>query len=487
MKDEHETKQPLTNESAELRQRIAELETVETGDKRVENATQWNRMWLPTAGMFVLLCILVCLTEILDLPHLLLGAPRTPINWQEAIIETALILTVGLFTILKLIHDITERKRAEEALRESEKRYRDLIESTYDMIQSVAPDGRFVFVNRAWLETLGYTEAELPSQNLWKIIHPESLPHCQKVFSRVMDGEPIRNVQATFVTKDGKSILVEGNATGRYVGGKLVATHGFFRDITERKRAEEALKEAQRYTRGLIEANMDALVTISAEGKISDVNRATELITGMSRQEIIGMDFSNYFTDPGAARKGYQQVFRDGYVRDYPLEVKHRDGKVTPVVYNASVYKDARGRIAGVFAAARDITERKRAEEALRQYAERLRILHEIDQAILAAWSPEEIAQAACERIRQLVPCQRASIAVFDLEADQAIVLVADVNAESHVETGTRLPLAAYSALDVVRRGPARYVEDIRALPERPPVVQQLLRVVKICQTATHD
>jgi len=137
------------------------------------------------------------------------------------------------------------------------------------------------------------------------------------------------------------------------------------------KQAETALKVAQRYTRGLIEANLDALVTISAKGKITDVNIATELITGMSRKEIIGTDFSNYFTDPNAARKGYQQVFRDGYIRDYSLEIKHRDGRVTPVLYNASVYKDAQGNIAGVFAAARNITERKQAEAALQESEEK--------------------------------------------------------------------------------------------------------------------
>ncbi|MBW2038544.1 MAG: PAS domain S-box protein [Deltaproteobacteria bacterium] len=126
------------------------------------------------------------------------------------------------------------------------------------------------------------------------------------------------------------------------------------------------------YTRGLFEANLDALVTLSAEGKITDVNRAMELITGLSSKELIGTDFSNYFIDPDAARKVYQQVFRDNYVRDYPLEIKHRDGRVTPVLYNASVYKDAQGRVAGVFAAARDITERRRAEEALKQSAEQL-------------------------------------------------------------------------------------------------------------------
>ncbi|MBC8198488.1 MAG: PAS domain S-box protein [Desulfobacterales bacterium] len=140
----------------------------------------------------------------------------------------------------------------------------------------------------------------------------------------------------------------------------------------ESKQSEEALKELQRYTHGLIEINLDALVTISAEGKITDINHATELITGISREEIIGTDFSNYFTEAETANRGYQQVFRDGYVRDYPLEIKHRDGRIIPVFYNASVYKNAQGRVTGVFAAARDMTEIKRAEEQIKEYSQKL-------------------------------------------------------------------------------------------------------------------
>ncbi len=152
---------------------------------------------------------------------------------------------------------------------------------------------------------------------------------------------------------------------GNNYGKKL---SGF--ELMERKKAEEELKESQRYTRALIEACLDPLVTISPEGRITDVNHATELVTGNPREKLIGSDFSGYFTDPQKARQGYKQVFKEGYVRDYPLEIEHRDGKVTPVLYNASVYYDAKGAVAGVFAAARDITERKKAEELLRNAEE---------------------------------------------------------------------------------------------------------------------
>ena len=120
-----------------------------------------------------------------------------------------------------------------------------------------------------------------------------------------------------------------------------------------------------RYPRSLIEASLDLLVTIAPDGKITDVNEATEKVTGRKRNELIGSDFSGYFTQPAKAKEGYEQVFNKGTVRDYPLELRHKNGKTTPVLYNASVYKDKSGDIVGVFAAARDITEIKRIEEAL--------------------------------------------------------------------------------------------------------------------------
>jgi PAS domain S-box-containing protein len=117
-------------------------------------------------------------------------------------------------------------------------------------------------------------------------------------------------------------------------------------------------KESQ-YTRSLIEASLDPFVTISLEGKITDVNEASIKITGILRTKLIGTDFSDYFTEKEKAKKGYEQVFEKGFVADYPLTIKHIDGKLTDVLYNASVYKDENGDVLGVFAAARDVTAQK--------------------------------------------------------------------------------------------------------------------------------
>jgi PAS domain S-box-containing protein len=112
-----------------------------------------------------------------------------------------------------------------------------------------------------------------------------------------------------------------------------------------------ARKQASQYVRSLIEASLDPLVTISAEGKITDVNEGLIKVTGMARGKLIGTDFSDYFTEPEKARGGYQQVFAKGFVTDYPLTIRHQDGHLTHVLYNASVYRDVSGNVLGVFGA----------------------------------------------------------------------------------------------------------------------------------------
>jgi len=139
--------------------------------------------------------------------------------------------------------------------------------------------------------------------------------------------------------------------------------------LVEKRRIAEELRTASLYTRSLIEASLDPLVTISPEGKVTDVNAATEKVTGRSRFELIGTDFSDYFTEPHMARAGYLQVFSRGFVTDYPLAIRHQDGHITEVLYNATTYRNEAGEVLGVFAAARDITERKRAEAELTRLA----------------------------------------------------------------------------------------------------------------------
>ncbi len=172
--------------------------------------------------------------------------------------------------------------------------------------------------------------------------------------------------ELTYIRKDGSrfpavvSVTALRDDQSKIIGYLLIGT-----DNTARKQADDKLRTASQYARSLIEASLDPLVTISPEGKITDVNAGSVKVTGVPREKLIGTDFSNYFTEPEKAREGYQQVFAKGFVTDYPLTIRHEDGRLTDVLYNASVYKDVQGNVLGVFAAARDITARMQAEKAL--------------------------------------------------------------------------------------------------------------------------
>jgi len=152
--------------------------------------------------------------------------------------------------------DVTEERKVERELRESEERYKDLFENANDMIQSVDRNGKFLYVNRKWLETLGYTREEVKKLTLWDILRKDQIPHCMKVFKKVCRGEAVEHVETVFVTKDGKEIQVEGNANAHFKDGKFATTRGIFRDISKRKKMEENLKESERIMGELYETSM---------------------------------------------------------------------------------------------------------------------------------------------------------------------------------------------------------------------------------------
>ena len=147
--------------------------------------------------------------------------------------------------LVRAIHYAIERKQAETALRESEERYRDLFENATDLIQSVGPAGNFIFTNRRWRETLGYSEDEVARLTLFDVLAPECHDHCRQLFNGLTQGEQADCAEATFLAKDGRRVFVEGNLSCSFKDGKPVATRGFFRDITTRKQAEAALRTVQ--------------------------------------------------------------------------------------------------------------------------------------------------------------------------------------------------------------------------------------------------
>jgi PAS domain S-box-containing protein len=169
-------------------------------------------------------------------------------------------------------------------------------------------------------------------------------------------------------------ILTMASGVGLLLVVLVAGSRAIDRGTTARALAEaaEQTRRERQHARSLIEASLDPLVTISPGGQITDANEATEQVTGVPRGWLVGSDFSDYFTEPERARAGYRKVLSDGLVRDYPLTIRHHDGHTTDVLYNAVVYRNEAGQAQGVFAAARDVTERKRAEAELTRYRERL-------------------------------------------------------------------------------------------------------------------
>lgn len=311
----------------------------------------------------------------------------------------------------ELNREITERKKAEEELRQSEIKYRTVADNTYDWEFWLDPEGHFIYCSPSCERITGHRPEEfLADPGLRSgLIHPDDRPQFEKHLREIEHKQKgIAEGEWRHVRPDGTCCWVAHVCQPVFDdSGRFIGIRGSNRDITERKRAEEELRKsrdeleirvkertadldetvtelqkqvqqriraeeafrsASLYARGLLEASLDPLVTISPEGKITDVNKATEAVTGISRERLIGSDFSNYFTEPDKARDGYKKVLSDGLVIDYPLTIRHTSGRITDVLYNATVYKNEAGQIQGVFAAARDITEKKAAEAELEKY-----------------------------------------------------------------------------------------------------------------------
>lgn len=269
--------------------------------------------------------------------------------------------------VVLVFHDVTEKRRAEEELQSQA----ELLNLAHDTIMTSGLDGTIHFWNRGAEDMYGYLKQQATgriSHELLKTVFPQPLAEIEALLLQTgsWEGELLHTKQ------NGDRILVDSRwALQRDNHGEAFGVMEINRDITEAKRAEE-FRQSSQYARSLLEASLDPLVTISPEGKISDANEAAIKVTGVARDKLVGTDFADYFTEPDKARKGYQRVFSEGFVTDYPLTIRHADGRLTEVLYNASVYKDDRNNVLGVFAAARDVNELKRAEADLAARAQEL-------------------------------------------------------------------------------------------------------------------
>ncbi|PIK91652.1 histidine kinase [Synechococcus sp. 65AY6Li] len=257
------------------------------------------------------------------------GALRL-ISWSN----TALINAAGeVEFVMGTGIDITDRKLAELALKESEERYRDLFENATDLIQSVDAEGHFLYVNRAWKETLGYDEAQVYQMTLFDILHPDCREHCQALFQKLLAGEKLERVETAFLTASGETVWVEGNVNCRFEDGVMVATRGIFRNITEQKKAAEELERQNR--RAQLLANLSLKIRESLD--IAEIleTAVTEIQALLKADRVLVYRFqpdgsgiiSNEKTQPGIPslageviedpcfQEKYAQLYSQGRVR----------------------------------------------------------------------------------------------------------------------------------------------------------------------------
>ncbi len=277
----------------------------------------------------------------------------------------------------KLQQEIIERKQVEEVLQESEAKYRDLLENANDIIQSVTPDGHFVYVNRAWRDNFGYIEGEIADLSLFDIIHPDSQAHCMEMFQRVMSGEKVDNVEAMFVAKDGKEISVEGNVNCKFVDGKPVYTRCIFRDITESKTIKEKLERSEEKYRTTFEHTGSAMAILEEDTVISLANSQFEQLTGYPKEEIEGKSWTKFVHPDDVKvmleRHKVRRVNPEGVITEYEFRALRKDGDIRNAMIEVTMIPKTKKSVVSLI----DITERKKADEALKESEGKYRALIE--------------------------------------------------------------------------------------------------------------
>jgi len=264
-------------------------------------------------------------------------------------------------------------------------------------------DLRVVTASRSFYDVFRAEPEETVGQLIYDLGNKQwDIPRLRELLETILPEETTFDgyeVEHDFATIGKRTMLLNARQIQRKSDKKRIILLAI-EDITERKMGEEprcASSDYARsqYARSLIEASLDPLVTISAQGKITDVNEASVQVTGVAREELIGRDFSDCFTEPEKARAGYQKVFSEGFVRDYPLTIRHTTGRITDVLYNAAIYRDDKGDVLGVFAAARDVTERTQIEAGLEKTRKELEVIKR------AADEASEFAESVINTVRE--------------------------------------------------------------------------------------
>jgi len=268
--------------------------------------------------------------------------------------------------------DITERKKIEQKLRKSQEQLNTIFTSLKDAIFVISDNYKILFKNETAHGVFG---EDIIGKECYEIIKGFEQPCEQCPIKKFAESDKCmvrfdQYISTPFI-EGTKYFDIIATQLENYDGNPAILE--LLRDNTERVKMETEVRKLSAYNRNLIETSLDPFITIDPNGKIMDINRATEIVTGRSREELIGTEFSSLFTETKKAFEGYKKVFEIGAVQDYALEIQHVDGHTTPVLFNSSVFKDENGNISGIFAVARDITKRIAAERKLKESEENLK------------------------------------------------------------------------------------------------------------------
>lgn len=260
------------------------------------------------------------------------------------------------------------------AIMSEERISRDLFDALPQFIAVVRGDGTLLAVNRAGLAFIRARAQDVIGKHLWDTpwwAHsPELQEKLRASIARAARGAFIR-YQAHHPDAEGREMVVDFSIKriARTGGPATLVVEG--RDITERQQLEQRLHTAAAYARNLLESSLDPMLVIDLEGRITDVNKATEHITGLPRDLLVGRDWTDSIPQSEETQDALRRVFEQGQVRDHPMFIRHENGRQTEVLCNATLYRDDTGKVQGVLAVARDITDRREYEARLEFQATR--------------------------------------------------------------------------------------------------------------------
>ncbi|HEY9286345.1 MAG TPA: PAS domain S-box protein [Pyrinomonadaceae bacterium] len=270
------------------------------------------------------------------------------------------------------VEDVTERKEAELALRESEERYRRLFADANDIIYTTDLAGNYTSLNRAGQLLIGYSEDELRGLNFRQLVPPEVVPVVERMLSRKLRGEETTTCYETVVrTKSGERLNLElSTQLTRDAAGRPAGIQGIARDVTSRRRAEEALRASEERYRELFENANDIVYTHDLAGNFTSLNKTGERVTGYTREEACAMNIARVVVAEHLPRARQMLAQKAGGAEStrYELEITAKDGRRVPLeISTRLVVRD--GVAVGVQGIARDITERRQSDERLRHIA----------------------------------------------------------------------------------------------------------------------